>query len=220
MVLGNHDLHLLAVGCGEGTLKRSDTVEPILTHPDSHAMLDWLRHQPLLVRGDRHVMVHAGILPQWSVDKAESLAREAEDELQGKKYRKFFGKMYGNKPTEWTDDLTGYERLRMIINVFTRMRALTYKGELDYEYKSTLKKMPLYLRPWFKAPDRQNLDILPCSDIGRHWATLIPIRYRFGYRRVVGWRADSGQFGYQRSDTGTILGRIGLENGIEIVWIR
>ena len=85
MVLGNHDLHLLAVGCGEGTLKRSDTVEPILTHPDSHAMLDWLRHQPLLVRGDRHVMVHAGILPQWSVDKAESLAREAEAELQGKK---------------------------------------------------------------------------------------------------------------------------------------
>ena len=169
MVLGNHDLHLLAVGCGEGTLKRSDTVEPILTHPDSYAMLDWLRHQPLLVRGDRHVMVHAGILPQWSVDKAESLAREAEDELQGKKYRKFFSKMYGNKPTEWTDDLTGYERLRMIINVFTRMRALTYKGELDYEYKSTLKKMPLYLRPWFKAPDRQNLDYIT---VFGHWSSL------------------------------------------------
>lgn len=176
MVLGNHDLHLLAVGCGEGTLKRSDTVEPILTHPDSRAMLDWLRHQPLLVRGDRHVMVHAGILPQWSVNKAESLAREAEDELQGKKYRKFFGKMYGNKPTEWTDDLTGYERLRMIINVFTRMRALTYKGELDYEYKSTLKKCRFTCALGLKRPIGRIWIILPCLGIGRHWATLIPIR--------------------------------------------
>lgn len=176
MVLGNHDLHLLAVGCGEGTLKRSDTVEPILTHPDSHAMLDWLRHQPLLVRGDRHVMVHAGILPQWSVNKAESLAREAEDELQGKKYRKFFGKMYGNKPTEWTDDLTGYERLRMIINVFTRMRALTYKGELDYEYKSTLKKCRFTCALGLKRPIDKIWIILLCLGIGRHWATLIPIR--------------------------------------------
>lgn len=80
----------MAVGCGEGTLKRSDTVEPILTHPESQSLLDWLRHQPLLVRGNRHVMVHAGILPQWSVDKAESLAREAEAELQGKNTENFW----------------------------------------------------------------------------------------------------------------------------------
>lgn len=119
MVLGNHDLHLLAVGCGEGTVKRSDTITPILTHPDSKKMLDWLRFQPLLIKGVRHVMVHAGILPQWTIARAELLASETEAELRSKKYKKFFSKMYGNKPAEWSDELTGYDRLRMIVNVLT-----------------------------------------------------------------------------------------------------
>lgn len=169
MVLGNHDLHLLAVGCGEGTVKRSDTITPILTHTDSKKMLDWLRFQPLLIKGVRHVMVHAGILPQWTIARAELLASETEAELRGKKYKKFFSKMYGNKPAEWSDELTGYDRLRMIVNVFTRMRALTLKNELDYDYKSTLKKMPTNLRPWFKAPNRQNLSH---TIVFGHWSSL------------------------------------------------
>ena len=169
IVLGNHDLHLLAVGYGHGTTKRSDTITPILNHPDSKKMLDWLRAQPLMVGGEKHVMVHAGILPQWSIAKAETLAREAEAELRGPKYEKFFAKMYGNKPTLWQDGLEGYDRLRMIVNVFTRMRALNYSGALDYDYKSTLKKMPLYLRPWFKAPNRQNLDR---TIVFGHWSSL------------------------------------------------
>ncbi|HHO0615679.1 TPA: symmetrical bis(5'-nucleosyl)-tetraphosphatase [Neisseria meningitidis] len=169
IVLGNHDLHLLAVGCGEGTLKRSDTIEPILKHPDGKKMLDWLRAQPLLIREGSRVMVHAGILPQWRIAKAESLAREAEAELRGKKYVKFFSKMYGNKPSAWDEGLEGYARLRFIVNAFTRMRALTFKNELDFDYKSTVKKMPPYLRPWFKAPDRQNLDR---TIIFGHWSSL------------------------------------------------
>lgn len=169
IVLGNHDLHLLAVGCGHGTTKRSDTITPILNHPDSKKMLDWLRLQPLLIRGARHVMTHAGILPQWSITQAELLAREAEEELRGKKYEKFFAKMYGNKPAAWKEDLKGYDRLRLIINVFTRMRTLTLKNELDYDYKSTLKKMPADLRPWFKAPDRKNLSH---TIVFGHWSSL------------------------------------------------
>lgn len=97
-------------------------------------MLDWLRAQPLLIRDGGRVMVHAGILPQWRIDQAESLAGEAEDELRGKKYVKFLSKMYGNKPTVWNEDLNGYARLRFIVNVFTRMRALTFKNELDFDY--------------------------------------------------------------------------------------
>ncbi|STZ76285.1 symmetrical bis(5'-nucleosyl)-tetraphosphatase [Bergeriella denitrificans] len=169
IVLGNHDLHLLAVGCGEASTKRSDTLGQILAHPDSGKMLEWLRHQPLMVRDGRHVMVHAGILPQWRIEQAQDLAQEVQAELRGGKYKKFFGKMYGNKPTAWHDALEGYERLRLITNVFTRMRALTYLNELDYDFKATLDKMPLYLRPWFRVPDRQNLSH---TVIFGHWSSL------------------------------------------------
>lgn len=169
IILGNHDLHLLAVGYGHGTVKRSDTITPILEHADSKKMLDWLRHQPLMVRGEQHVMVHAGILPQWNIDKAESLAREAEAALTENKYEKFFEKMYGNKPTVWSEELSGYKRLRFIVNVFTRMRALSYQDELEFEFKSTLNKMPLYLRPWFKSPNRQHESH---KIVFGHWSSL------------------------------------------------
>ena len=119
-------------------------------------MLDWLRAQPLMISGEKHVMVHAGILPQWSIAKAETLAREAEAELKGKK-----PKILLENVRQQTDRVErppqGYDRLRMIVNVFTRMRALTLKNELDYDYKSTLDQMPPSLRPWFKAPDRKHL---------------------------------------------------------------
>lgn len=169
IILGNHDFHLLAVGYGYGTTKRSDTITPILNHPDSRKMLEWLRHQPLMIRNHSHVMVHAGILPQWSVDQAEDLAREAEAELQGRKYEKFFAKMYGNTPIAWDENLSGYSRLRFIVNVFSRMRALTYQNELDFDFKATLDKMPIYLRPWFRVPNRQNLSH---KIVFGHWSSL------------------------------------------------
>lgn len=168
-VLGNHDLHLLAVYYGEGKVKRSDTLSSILNHPNSDKMLEWLKSQPLMIQNNQYVMVHAGLLPQWNVDKAHALASEVEYVLQSNKADKYFSKMYSNKPSAWSDDLDGYERLRMITNVFTRMRALTFTNELEYDYKSTVKKMPLYLRPWFKAANRQHLSH---NIIFGHWSAL------------------------------------------------
>ncbi|MCF7528707.1 symmetrical bis(5'-nucleosyl)-tetraphosphatase [Neisseria lisongii] len=169
IVLGNHDLHLLAVGYGHGSLKRSDTLSPILKHPQSKTMLDWLRRQSLLIQTDRYVMVHAGILPQWSVEQAQSLAEEVEHELQGKRVETFFSKMYGNTPTAWKEDLGGYKRLRFITNVFTRMRALTFTNELEFDFKAGLDKMPLYLRAWFQVPDRRHLSH---TVVFGHWSAL------------------------------------------------
>lgn len=168
-ILGNHDLHLLCVGHGEGTVKRSDTISPILNHSGSKKMLDWLRAQPLMIRAEQHVMVHAGIMPQWSIADAEALAREAEEELRGKKAKKFFAKMYGNTPIAWSEGLKGYNRLRFIINAFTRMRALTLHNELDFDFKSTLDHMPEHLRPWFAAPHRRHLSH---TVVFGHWSSL------------------------------------------------
>lgn len=168
-ILGNHDLHLLCVGYGEGSVKRSDTITPILNHPECQKMLDWLRAQPLLIRGDKHVMVHAGLMPQWNIDDAQALAQEAEAELRGKKVKKFCAKMYGNTPTAWDEKLSGYNRLRFIINAFTRMRALTLGNELDFDFKSTLDNMPEHLRPWFYAPNRRHLSH---TIVFGHWSSL------------------------------------------------
>ncbi|MDO5638502.1 MAG: symmetrical bis(5'-nucleosyl)-tetraphosphatase [Neisseria sp.] len=169
IVLGNHDLHMLAVSYGYGKIKRGDTIAPVLNHPDSRKMLDWLRAQPLLIRRPHHVMVHAGMLPQWSVAEAEKLAREVEAELRGGKAREYFAHMYGNKPRGWRDGLEGYDRLRVITNAFTRMRALTYDNEIDCDFKAGPADMSVGLRAWFEAPNRQNLSH---KIIFGHWSAL------------------------------------------------
>ncbi|WP_107928857.1 symmetrical bis(5'-nucleosyl)-tetraphosphatase [Neisseria animaloris] len=168
-VLGNHDLHLLAVSYGFGRIKRGDTISPILEHPERLKMLDWLRSQPLLIRGEKHVLVHAGLLPQWSVAEAESLAQEVESELRGDKAMQYFLNMYGNKPRRWSPDLEGYNRLRMITNVLTRMRALTFKNQLDYDFKGGPEDMPSGLRAWFEAPGRRHLSH---TVVFGHWSAL------------------------------------------------
>ncbi|EGV36300.1 symmetrical bis(5'-nucleosyl)-tetraphosphatase [Neisseria weaveri] len=168
-VLGNHDLHLLAVSYGFGKIKRNDTIQSILLHDDRQKMLDWLAHRPLLIRNDTHTLVHAGLLPQWSVNKAAGLAEEVECELTGPRTRKYFANMYGDKPTSWSNKLEGYDRLRMITNVFTRMRALNAKNELNYDFKSGLADMPGKLRAWFEAPKRENLDT---KIVFGHWSAL------------------------------------------------
>ena len=169
IVLGNHDLHLLAIAYGHGRIKRSDTIEPILDHPERQKMLDWLRAQPLMVRQQSHVMVHAGLLPQWRVEEAESLAREVETELRSSRADAYFAHMYGNKPHRWSPELTGYERLRVITNVFTRMRALSYDNAIDCDFKAGLADMPGGLRAWFEAPARQNLSH---KIVFGHWSAL------------------------------------------------
>ncbi|MFC3873568.1 symmetrical bis(5'-nucleosyl)-tetraphosphatase [Neisseria musculi] len=169
-VLGNHDLHLLAVSYGFGKLKRGDTISPILNHPDSKKMLGWLQAQPLLVQNATHVLVHAGLLPKWDIEKAAGLAREVESELQRSKARNYFANMYGNRPHRWKNTLEGYDRLRMITNVFTRMRAITRnKHKLDYEFKSCPDEMPENLIPWFQAADRRHLSH---TVVFGHWSAL------------------------------------------------
>ena len=168
-VLGNHDLHLLAVAEGVVELHRSDTLNEILNAPDRDELLTWLRQQRLLHAEEGHVLVHAGLLPQWSVKQAKSLAVEVEQALRGDDYVSFFKHMYGNTPHVWNDDLSGYKRLRFITNVFTRMRICTPQGELEYKFKGELEKMPQGYMPWFDAPKRKNSD---ATIIFGHWSAL------------------------------------------------
>ncbi|MDF7676436.1 symmetrical bis(5'-nucleosyl)-tetraphosphatase [Neisseriaceae bacterium ESL0693] len=167
-VLGNHDLHLLALNYGHGKLKRGDTINDILNAPDKKLLLDWLRSQPLLLRQSDFIMVHAGLWPQWTASQAESLAQEVSRALISCP-EQYFAQMYGNKPRCWDNTLTGFDRLRFITNVFTRMRALTSSGKLDFDYKATLADMPAGLTAWFNAPDRRNLDV---TILFGHWSAL------------------------------------------------
>lgn len=169
MVLGNHDLHLLALMYGYGKLKRSDTLAEILNHADSQTMRDWLRAQPLMRQSEHYVLTHAGLLPQWTIPTAQELADEVAQELAGNHARDYFANMYGNAPKAWSAELSGYERLRFITNVFTRMRALTFNNELDYDFKGGPADMPNGLRAWFEAPGRLNTDR---TILFGHWSTL------------------------------------------------
>ena len=168
-VLGNHDLHLLAVAEGIGELHRSDTLDEVLAAPDRDELLNWLRQQRLLhVEGD-FVLVHAGLLPQWSVKQAAELAREVESALRGDEYATFFARMYGNTPHLWDDDLDGYKRLRIIVNAFTRMRICTPQGELEFKFKGEVENMPEGYLPWFEVPGRKSRE---ATVIFGHWSAL------------------------------------------------
>ena len=167
-VLGNHDLHLLAVAHGHGRLKRGDTLDDILNHPERRTLLDWLRAQPLMLSNNEYVLVHAGLLPQWSIAQAHTLAEEVAHELRHRPDA-YFAHMYGNKPRAWSAQLSGYDRLRVITNAFTRMRALTYANEIDCDFKAGLADIPNGLRAWFEAPARQNLSH---TIVFGHWSAL------------------------------------------------
>jgi len=169
VVLGNHDLHALAVAYGIKPAHRSDTLQAIIDAPDSDAMLTWLRHQPLMVSNDEYVMVHAGLMPQWKIDDAFSYAQEVECALQSVNYKDFLLNMYGNTPNIWQDDLTGINRLRVITNAMTRMRICTQDGALEFDFKGELKDIPSDYMPWFDLPTRQTQDV---SIICGHWSAL------------------------------------------------
>ena len=169
IVLGNHDLHLLALLYGYGKLKHGDTLSPILNHPHAGRMRDWLRCQPLLRRQDNCLLVHAGLLPQWTAQQAWELAAEVGHELRGRHAGHYFSEMYGNKPDTWSPQLQGQDRLRLITNVFTRMRALTLDNRLDYGFKAPPAEMPGHLRAWFDAPNRRHLDH---TIVFGHWSAL------------------------------------------------
>ncbi|MEE4107777.1 MAG: symmetrical bis(5'-nucleosyl)-tetraphosphatase [Halieaceae bacterium] len=175
VVLGNHDLHLLAVAAGVRKPGRSDTLDEILAAADRDEMLAWLQHRPLLHREHDVTMVHAGIPPQWTIAEAAARAREVEAVLRGPDARSFFADMYGNRPDCWSPDLTGTERLRVITNYFTRMRYCDADGRLDLASKGPLEAPggPAADDPafdaWFRHPERRSRDD---RIIFGHWASL------------------------------------------------
>jgi bis(5'-nucleosyl)-tetraphosphatase (symmetrical) len=168
-VLGNHDLHLLAVAAGATKLHRSDTLDDILKAPDCDDLLAWLRQQRLLHAENGFVLVHAGLLPQWGIEQAASLAREVETALRGKDYPAFFEHMYGNTPKLWSESLSGYKRLRVITNAFTRMRICTPQGEMEFNFKGEVDDIPKGYLPWFNLTQRQSE---AATIIFGHWSAL------------------------------------------------
>jgi bis(5'-nucleosyl)-tetraphosphatase (symmetrical) len=169
VVLGNHDLHLLATANQIRQPGRSDTIGDILHAPDRTELLDWLRRQPLARFQNGHLMVHAGVLPQWSAEQALELAHEVECVLRGPEWIDFLREMYGNSPARWDDALTGIERLRCIVNALTRMRYCHPDGTMSFATAENATKVPAGLVPWFDLPDRKTADV---TVVFGHWSTL------------------------------------------------
>jgi len=172
-LLGNHDLHLLGVAHGARKVGRKDTLAAVLEAPDRDAMLDWLRHQHVALRhdigGGTLLTVHAGVLPQWTVDDTMRLAGELESALQGPNVADFFRTMYGNEPAQWSDSLTGAARLRVIVNALTRMRYCSAEGVMEFESKDAEAGAPEGFMPWFDVPGRKTSTATVAFG---HWSTL------------------------------------------------
>jgi bis(5'-nucleosyl)-tetraphosphatase (symmetrical) len=168
-VLGNHDLHLLAVAEGFVPAHRKDTLNMILAAPDRNSLLNWLRHRPLLHRAGDWMMLHAGLAPNWSAEQAQALASELETALRGANWREFLAQMYGNQPIRWSEQLQGQDRLRFIANTLTRSRYLHADGSLEFQHKLGLDSAPAGLTPWFDFPGRANRAV---RILFGHWSTL------------------------------------------------
>lgn len=168
-VLGNHDLHLLMVAEGRARQHSKDTLGAILNAPDRDELLTWLRGLPLMHADGEYAMVHAGLLPSWSVGMALALAREAEHALQGSDWRALMAQMYGNQPDQWDDALTGYDRLRVIINAMTRLRICAPDGRMEFSHKGGIEDIPPGYLPWFAVPGRKSAN---ATVICGHWSAL------------------------------------------------
>lgn len=169
MVLGNHDLHTLAVAEGYVPQHKSDTLQPLLDAADAGRLLTWLRHQPLVHQAQGFLMVHAGLLPQWSAGDALRLASEVESALRGAGYRYYLARMYGNQPLQWHEALQGMDRLRLITNVMTRIRTCTPAGEMNLRFSGTVSNIPAGYLPWFDVPDRKSAGT---TIVFGHWSAL------------------------------------------------
>lgn len=148
-VLGNHDLHLITQYEGFERTRRDDTLQEVMEAADARELVDWLRERPMMHAEAGWTMVHAGLLPQWDVGKALSLAREVEQALRGAGYRDFLQNLYGSRPDAWDDCLSGWDRLRVIVNAMTRMRFCTPDGRMDFRAKGAAA--PAGHVPWFEA---------------------------------------------------------------------
>lgn len=188
-VLGNHDLHLLALASGHAAPKARDTLAPILAAPDCDPLLDWLRRRPLLHVDTAlgYAMVHAGLVPQWDLGQAQAHAAEVETVLRGPDPTRLYAHMYGDAPNQWAAQLRGYERLRFIVNVCTRLRYCDADGRIDLSHKGAPGSQPQPWLPWFRVPARRTRDA----------------RIVFGHWSALGLYRDDGVLGL---DTGCVWG--------------
>jgi bis(5'-nucleosyl)-tetraphosphatase (symmetrical) len=161
-VLGNHDLHLVTQFEGFERPRKDDTFADVMKAPDARALVDWLRARPMVHVEGGWAMVHAGLLPQWSIDKAVTLGREVERALSASDYKDFLKNMYGSKPAQWSDSLSGWDRLRVIVNAMTRMRFCTPEGRMEFHAKGA--DPPPGYQPWF-AFRSENI-------VAGHWSQL------------------------------------------------
>lgn len=171
VTLGNHDLHLLAVALNTANKLTKDTLDSILTAPDRMELLDWLRTRPLLHhdKNTGFTLIHAGLSPQWGLQQATDLAHEVEDALSTNNFMVFFEHMYGDKPDRWSDDLTGWDRLRMIVNTFTRLRYCDKQGRIALKEKGPPGSQSKPYQPWFTIPSRQTKKE---KILFGHWSTI------------------------------------------------
>ena len=169
-VMGNHDLHLLAIAAGVRRPRHSDTVQDVLEAPDRTELLEWLRTRPLLHRDAGLVLVHAGLLPQWTVDTAAVLAKEAEDALRSPQYGTFMRTLYETQlPSRWSDELAGPVRGALIATILTRLRICTPDGTPDFSFGDPPDRAPAGFHAWFEIPGRKSAGTtIVCG----HWAAL------------------------------------------------
>ena len=171
VVLGNHDLHLLAAARGAGLRDGDESLAPVLAAPDRGRLLDWLQSRRMLHHDASlgRVMIHAGLPPQWDLDRARSCAAELEQVLQGEASGAFFEHMYGNQPDLWHDDLSGMDRLRYTVNALTRLRACDASGRMLLKLKGPVDRLPPGAMPWFRVPGRLTAGV---SVVCGHWSAL------------------------------------------------
>ena len=168
-LLGNHDLHALAVAAGVRRASRMDTLNALLQAPDGGELLHWLRQQALALHAHGVLMVHAGVLPQWSVADTLARADELQQVLRGPDWAQFLSQMYGNEPALWRDELQGTARLRVIVNALTRLRFCAADGSMEFDTKEGADGAPAGFMPWFDVPGRRTAgDVVAFG----HWSTL------------------------------------------------
>ncbi len=167
-VLGNHDFFLIMALEGFSKLHDGDTLDQVLDEPDARELVDWLRHRPLLLEHGESVIIHAGLLPAWSISDARSYAREIERELRGENYREFLRNLFGNEPKTWHNDLTGLARSRVIVNALARLRFCSVFSEIEFKEKRDFSNSPLGYDPWCQLPTRRSADH---HVIAGHWSS-------------------------------------------------
>lgn len=168
-VLGNHDLHLLATACHHRHPRKKDTLTHFLQAPDCDELLYWLRHQSLFRYNDEYCLLHAGLPPQWGFSRTKKMALKAEKVLQGSDHIDFFENMYGDYPDIWNPNLHGMEKIRFIVNCFTRIRYCEMDGRLDFKHNGAIGSQPRHLLPWFEIPGRKSANM---KIVFGHWSTL------------------------------------------------